>query len=78
MDIPEVEVPIKNDKPRYAMVVIDIFSKLANVVLMKEKTGPNALSALKESFKNMGFPTSIYGDNDRAFQAGVKDGKRLD
>ena len=29
---PEVEVPIKNGEPRYAMVVIDILSKLANVV----------------------------------------------
>ena len=56
---PEVEVPIKNGEPRYAMVVIDIFSKLANVVPIKEKTGPNALSALKESFKKMGLPMSI-------------------
>jgi len=39
---------------------------------MKEKTGPNALSALKETFK-MGFPMSIYRDNDRAFQAGAKE-----
>ena len=71
--VPEVEVPVKNGEPRYAMVVIDIFSKLPNVVPMKGKTGPNALSALKESFKKMGFPMSIYSDNDRAFQAGVKD-----
>ena len=55
------------------MVVIDIFSKLANVVPMKEKSGTNALSALKESFNKMGFPMSVYSDNDRAFQAGVKD-----
>ena len=70
---PETKIPIKNDEPRYAMVVIDIFSKLANVVPMKEKSGTNALSALRESFNKMGFPMSIYSDNDRAFQAGVKD-----
>jgi hypothetical protein len=29
---PETKIPIKNDEPRYAMVVVDIFSKLANVV----------------------------------------------
>ena len=40
---PGVAVPIKNDEPRYAMVVIDIFSELANAVPMKEKSGPNAL-----------------------------------
>ena len=68
--VPEVEVPVKNGEPRYAMVVIDIFSRLANVVPMKEKTDPNALSALKESFERIGFPMSIYSDNDRAFQVG--------
>ena len=55
------------------LVVIDIFSKLANVVPMKEKSGPITLSAMKESFNKMGFPMSVYSDNDRAFQAGVKD-----
>ena len=33
---PETKIPIKNDEPRYGLVVIDIFSKLANVVPMKE------------------------------------------
>ena len=70
---PGTKIPIKNDEPRYAMVIIDIFSKLANVVPMKEKSGTNALSALKESFNKMGFPMSVYSDNDRAFRAGVKD-----
>ena len=32
---PEVKVPVKNGEPRYGLVVIDIFSKLANVVPMK-------------------------------------------
>ena len=54
-------------------MVIDIFSKLANVVPMKEKSGPITLSAMKESFNKMGFPMSVYSDNDRAFQAGVKE-----
>ena len=54
-------------------MVIDIFSKLANVVPMKEKSGPITLSAMKESFNKMGFPMSVYSDDDRAFQAGVKD-----
>ena len=70
---PEVEVPIKNGEPRYGLVVIDIFSKLANVVPMKEKSGSITLSAMKESFKKMGFPMSVYSDDGRAFQAGVKD-----
>ena len=70
---PETKIPIKNNEPRYGLVVIDIFSKLANVVPMKEKSGPITVSAMKESFNKMGFPMSVYSDNDRAFQAGVKD-----
>ena len=69
----ETKIPIKNDEPRYGLVVIDIFSELANVVPMKEKSGPITLSAMKESFNKIGFPMSVYSDNDRAFQAGVKD-----
>ena len=42
---PEAKIPITNDQPRYGVVVIDIFSKLANVVPMKERNSVNALSA---------------------------------
>ena len=70
---PEVEIPVENGEPRYAMVVIDIFSKVASVIPMKEKSCPNALSAVKQSFSKMGFPMSSYSDNDRAFLARVKD-----
>ena len=50
---PEVEVPIKNDEPRYAMVFIDIFSKLANVIPMKKK--PKCFVSLERKFQKNGF-----------------------
>ena len=31
---------------------------------MKEKSGPITLSAMKESFNKMGFPMSVYSDDD--------------
>ena len=68
----EYQIPIKNNEPRYGLVVIDIFSKLANVVPMIEKFGPITLSAMKESFNKLGFPMSVFNDNDRAFQARAK------
>ena len=68
---PEAKIPIKNDQPRYALVVIDTFSKLANVVPMKERNSESVLSALKESFKKMGTPMSIYSDNDGSFMSVV-------
>ena len=39
---------------------------------MKERNSENVLSALKASFKKMGFPMSIYSDNDGAFMSVVK------
>lgn len=69
---PEKEIPMKEDVPRYALVVIDIFSKLANVVPMKNRDSPSVLSALKESFKKMGYPMSVYSDDDGAFKSVVK------
>ena len=69
---PEVKVPVKNGEPRYALVVIDIFSKLANVVPMKNKDGKSVLPALKETFEKMGHPMSIYSDDDESFKTIVK------
>ena len=70
---PEAKIPMKKGLPRYALVVIDIFSKLANVVPMENRDSPNVLKALKESFKKMGFPMSIYSDDDGAFKSVVKE-----
>lgn len=70
---PEVKIPKKKKEPRYALVVIDIFSKLANVVPMENKNAVSVLPALKDSLEKMGFPSNIYSDNDGAFQSVVKD-----
>ena len=64
---------VKNNQPRYGLVLIDIFSKLANVVPMKNKDGESVLKGLKKSFEKMGFPMSIYSDDDGAFKSVVKD-----
>ena len=69
---PETKIPKKKSEPRYALVVIDIFSKLANVIPMENKHGVSVLPALKESFKKMGFPMSVFSDDDGAFKSVVK------
>ena len=69
---PEAKVPVKNGEPRYALVVIDIFSKLANIVPMKQKNGKSILPALKQTSEKMGHPMSIYSDDDGAFKTIVK------
>ena len=73
---PEEKIPLKKDIPRYALGVIDIFSKLANVVPMipmETRDSSSVSSALKESFQKMGFPMSIYSDDDSAFKSVVQE-----
>ena len=53
--------------------MIGIFSKFAHAVPMTKKDSIQAIPAFKECFKKIGFPMSIYSDDDRAFQAGVKE-----
>ena len=55
------------DTPEYALVVIDMFSKLAHVVPMFNRDGESVLKALQESFKIMGTSMSVYSDDDGAF-----------
>ena len=47
--------------------MIDIFSKLADVIPMEERDGEHVLKALRASFKKMGYPMSVYSDDDGAF-----------
>ena len=39
---------------------------------MKDYNSDRVLLALKQAFKDMGYPMSIYSDNDGAFQSVVK------
>ena len=61
--------PLVKDKdtPEFALVVIDIFSKLADVVPMFNRDGENVETALRASFRKMGYPMSVYSDDHGAF-----------
>ena len=72
LDIMDMNIFKKEGEERYALIVIDSFSKLGNVVPMPERASPNVLKALKESFKIMGEPIEIYSDDDGAFYSDVK------
>ena len=72
IDIMDMNIFKKEGEERYALIVIDAFSKLGNVVPMPERASPNVLKALKESFKIMGEPIEIYSDDDGAFYSDVK------
>jgi hypothetical protein len=53
--------------------LIDIFSKKGDVEPMKRKDSVSVYKALIKMFETMGFPMSIYSDDDAAFKSNVKD-----
>ena len=57
---------------RYALIVIDAFSRYAYIHPMENKNSEDVLKALKEAFKVMGEPIEIFSDEDTAFLSVVK------
>ena len=72
IDIMDMKIFKKEDEERYALIVIDAFSKLGFVCPMFQRDSPNVLKGLKEAFKVMGEPVEIFSDDDGAFKAEVK------
>ena len=60
-------------QPRYALAVIDIFSKFGDVEPMYRKDSEAVLKTLNIIFKKMGDPMSIYSDDDAACKSKVKE-----
>jgi hypothetical protein len=67
-----VSLQTQNNQPRYALVVIDIFSKLGDAQPLHNKDSISVYDALVIIFKKMGYPMSIYSDDDGAFKSKVK------
>ena len=68
-----VNLQKSESQPRYALVVIDIFSKLGGAQAMNNKDSNSVYDALLNIFKIMGYPMSVYSDDDPAFKAKVKE-----
>lgn len=52
---------------RYALMCIDIFSKKVHIVPLKNRDGETVYNAFIECIKVLGFPNSLYTDDDGAF-----------
>ena len=52
--------------------MVDIFTKFINTILIKTKTIPEMLEAVKTVIGQMGKPESIYTDNEGAWSAGTE------
>ena len=63
----------QTNQPRYALTVIDIFSKSGDVQPMSNTYSHSVYDALNKSFKIMKLPLSIYSDDDGAFKSKVEE-----
>lgn len=72
IDIMDMNMFKHENEERYALLVIDAFSKLGFVKPMFNKDSLSVLEALKQAFKIMGEPIEIYSDDDGAFKSEVK------
>ena len=61
----------QSNQPRYALVVIGVFSKYGDVQPMNNKGRNSVYEALLKSFKVMKCTMSLYSDDDSAFKAKV-------
>mgnify|MGYP001063599297 CR=1 FL=1 len=68
-----VTLQMSETQPRYAIVVIDLFSKLGDALPMNNKDSNSVYDALLIIFKKMGYPISVYSDDDGAFKSKVKE-----
>ena len=68
-----VNLQNSDNQPRYAIVVIDLFSKLGDAIPMNNKDSNSVYDALLIIFKKMGYPISVYSDDDGAFKSKVKE-----
>lgn len=71
-----------NKGNKYGLSVIDVFTKLGNVYLLKDKTADSVLIAMKQVLKDFGIPTEIYSDFgtefvNKKFQKLMKDNNIL-
>ncbi len=58
---------------RYAIIVVDAFSKLAEAEPMRDKQTNTVYQNLRKIFEKMGYPSSIYSDDDGSFKGKVSE-----
>ena len=72
IDIMDMNKFKQGGEERYALIVLDAFSRYAYIHPMENKNSEDVLKALKEAFKVMGEPIEIFSDEDTAFLSVVK------
>ena len=71
IDIMDILARDGGESVRYAMVAIDNFTKIAEVIPIENRQPIELISALKLIFQSMGTPKQLYSDEESSFRAKV-------
>ena len=71
IDITDILARYSGEGIRYGLVAIDNFTKVAEVIPIKNRQPTELTSALKSIFQSMGKPKQLYSDEESSFRAKV-------
>ena len=69
IDIMDIEAKGATSNTRYGLVAIDNFTKIAEVVAIKNRTPEAMIDGLKKIFISMGKPKQLYSDEESSMRA---------
>ena len=69
IDIMDMESKDATSNTRYGLVAIDNFTKIAEVVAIKNRTPESMIEGLKKIFTSMGKPKQLYSDEESSMRA---------
>ena len=69
IDLMDIEAKGATSNTRYGLVAIDNFTKIADVVPMKNKTPEEMFIVLNKIFTSMGKPKQLYSDEESSMRS---------
>ena len=69
IDVMDIESQDANSNARYGLVAIDNFTKVAEVVAIKNRTPESMIEGLKKIFISMGKPKQLYSDEEYSMRS---------
>ena len=69
IDLMDIEAKGATSNTRYGLVAIDNFTKIAEVVPIKNRTPEAMIDALKKIITSMGKPTQLYSDEESSMKS---------
>ena len=69
MDIMDIEAKGATSNTRYGLVAIDGFTKVAEVVAIKNRTPESMIEGIKKIIESMGKPKQLYSDEESSLRS---------